>query len=260
MVDFPVAEGMTDAQKSAREIVSQMSDNKGTRIKNLLIRQWGSRAVTTDDMPKVEVSWDRAIELEDGNAFNSTDLVASQLDTLIRFENQCRGPVYFVKQKVFLIQMANFPVIDKLGTGRTPIINGMQIIRVGLKENEDATWSIARVSTPVKKESYGTKTPILEDIEAYRAMQQRLIRPGSPRDIHDNILAGLIASDPRKRLSDLYAWRQWKDENQPLTFVQYETIRCFEFGREHDKMTEAIEKDNLQYFRRSHLIFVDSGE
>lgn len=25
-------------------------------------------------------------------------------------------------------------------------------------------------------------------------------------------------------------------------------------------MTEAIEKDNLQYFRRSHLIFVDSGE
>ncbi|KAK6211853.1 hypothetical protein LQW54_005715 [Pestalotiopsis sp. IQ-011] len=260
MVDIQIGKGMSDAQKIACEIVSQMPDKEGTRIKNLLTGQWGNQRIAIGDIPNTRLSWERAVEPDNGKAIDLTNLVGSQLDTLVRFENQCRGPVYFVQQKVFLIQVVKFPIIDRLGIDRTPIINGIQAIKLGLKENEDAPWSIVRASVPTKKEPYTKHSPITERMEAYRALQQRLIRPGLPREIHDNILQGLVASDPRRRLCDLYAWCQWKDEKMPLTFTQYETIRCFEFGREHDKMTDGIRTDNLQYFRQSHLIFVKSGD
>lgn len=87
MVDIQVAEGMTDAQKSACDIASQMSDEKRTRMMNLLTKQWGSQPLAIKEIPEKTLSWDRAIKPDDRNAFDLTDPVASQLDTLIRFEN-----------------------------------------------------------------------------------------------------------------------------------------------------------------------------
>lgn len=52
MVDIQVAEGMTDAQKSACDIVSQMCDEERTRMMNLLTKQWGSQPLAIKDIPE----------------------------------------------------------------------------------------------------------------------------------------------------------------------------------------------------------------
>ncbi|ETS85146.1 hypothetical protein PFICI_03171 [Pestalotiopsis fici W106-1] len=165
---------------------------------------------------------------------------------IAKYEYLVQSPSYFIDEELWVKDVIKTPDIDFLcNVGSN---NGVRTLRLSPGQTVDVPdeWCISNKDREVMT---------LEEVRRVQRLMVQLVREGLPIEVYDNIVEIILLSDPRDTISNCYAWRAWKKQNRPLTFNQYEAIRCCNIGVEPTIIRKAIEASGLQFFRQSKMIF-----
>ncbi|ETS77664.1 hypothetical protein PFICI_09726 [Pestalotiopsis fici W106-1] len=168
---------------------------------------------------------------------------------MAQYEFLTMAPSLFVDEGIFIKDVIVTPDIDQASGAE--LRNGVRIFHLSPGQK-------ARVEASM----YDATPDNAWNMNFFRSTMVSLIRSGLPAAVRENVELNLRACDPSKEVSETTAWKGWEqrwpdgETMVPLTLTEYEIMRCFLLGREHAKVTSAVENFGLQCYRQSLIMFI----